>query len=83
MKFTFLESVGNLRHARPPAPPTPPSRQVKNGEVSGFHNWIMFYLEEKKGNVDYRGYIKPKSRDSTTAETNDDDRILTLQFRFK
>jgi poly(U)-specific endoribonuclease len=42
----------------------------------------MFYLEEKKGNVDYRGYIKPKSRDST-AETNDDDRILTLQFRFK
>ena len=32
----------------------------------------MFYLEEKKGNIDYRGYIKPKSRDST-AETNDDE----------
>ena len=57
-------------------------QQVKNGKVSGFHNWIMFWLEEKKGNIDYRGYIKPRSRNST-AETNDDDRILTLQFRFK
>lgn len=53
--------------------------EVKNGQVSGFHNWIMFWLEERKGNIDYRGYIKPRSRDST-AETNDDDPVLTLQF---
>lgn len=53
--------------------------EVKNGQISGFHNWIQFYLEEKAGNVDYRGYIKPRSRDST-AETNDDDHVLTLQF---
>lgn len=53
--------------------------EVKNGQISGFHNWIQFYLEEKAGNVDYRGYIKPKSRDSR-AETNDDDHVLTLQF---
>mmetsp|Transcript_20485 Transcript_20485/g.31596 ORF Transcript_20485/g.31596 Transcript_20485/m.31596 type:complete len:393 (+) Transcript_20485:55-1233(+) len=56
--------------------------EVKNGQVSGFHNWIMFYLEEKRGNVDFRGYIKPKCRDSSTAETNDDDPVLTLQFRW-
>jgi hypothetical protein len=58
------------------------NEQVKNEKVSGFHNWIMFWLEEKRGNIDYRGYIKPRSR-SSNAETNDDDRILTLQFRFK
>ncbi|KAL7486371.1 hypothetical protein ACHAW6_011964 [Cyclotella cf. meneghiniana] len=53
--------------------------EVKNGQVSGFHNWIQFYLEEKAGNVDYRGYIKPRSHEST-AETNDNDPVLTLQF---
>ena len=54
---------------------------MKNGQVSGFHNWIMFWLEEKKGNIDYRGYIKPRARGS--AETNDDDPVLTLQFSWK
>jgi len=38
----------------------------------------MFWLEERKGAVDYRGYIKPRSRYS--AETNGDDHVLTLQF---
>jgi poly(U)-specific endoribonuclease len=52
--------------------------EVKNGQISGFHNWVQFYLEELKGNVDYRGYIKPRSGNS--AETNDDDQVLTLQF---
>ena len=56
--------------------------EVKNGSVSGFHNWINFYLEEKRGNVDFRGYIKPKCRESSTAETNDDDPVLTLQFKW-
>ena len=55
--------------------------EVKNGNVSGFHNWIMFYLEEKRGNVDFRGYIKPKCRDSSTTATNDDP-VLTLQFKW-
>lgn len=53
--------------------------EIKNEQVSGFHNWIMFWLEEKRGAVDYRGYIKPRSR-ASTAETNDDDHVLTLQF---
>ena len=43
-----------------------------------FHNWIQFYIEEKKGKVDYRGYIKPKSRGQ--ARTDSDDNVLTLQF---
>mmetsp|Transcript_31637 Transcript_31637/g.68446 ORF Transcript_31637/g.68446 Transcript_31637/m.68446 type:complete len:476 (-) Transcript_31637:79-1506(-) len=54
--------------------------EIKNGEVSGFHNWIYFYLEEKRGNVNYKGYIKPRSR--SDAATNADDQILTLQFEW-
>ena len=26
-------------------------------EVIGFHNWIQFYLQEKAGNVDYKGFM--------------------------
>ena len=26
-------------------------------EVIGFHNWIQFYLQEKKGLVDYKGFF--------------------------
>ena len=52
--------------------------EVKDGDVSGFHNWIQFYLEEKRGNLDYRGYIKPRSRNDALADSN--DHLLTLQF---
>lgn len=52
--------------------------EVKDGEVSGFHNWIQFYLEEQKGTLDYRGYIKP--RGSGEALQNENDHLLTLQF---
>lgn len=56
--------------------------EVKDGEISGFHNWVQFYLEEKRGHVDFRGYIKPKCKDSSPLETNDDDPVLTLQFKW-
>ena len=52
--------------------------EVKNGDVSGFHNWIQFYKEEQKGGLDYRGYIKPKGEGG--AEHDDNDHLLTLQF---
>jgi len=51
--------------------------EIVDDEVSGFHNWIQFYLEEKKGTIDYRGYIKPRNQSDIT---NDNDHVLTLQF---
>ncbi|PKA58881.1 poly(U)-specific endoribonuclease [Apostasia shenzhenica] len=48
-------------------------------EVSGFHNWIQFYLEEAKGNVDYQGYIFPRRyNDHPDSETQ----LLTIQFEW-
>lgn len=29
------------------------SGEIKGGKVSGFHNWIQFYLLEKKGLLNY------------------------------
>jgi poly(U)-specific endoribonuclease len=52
--------------------------EAKNGDVSGFHNWIQFYLEEQKGALDYRGYIKPRGNAEASADSN--DYLLTLQF---
>lgn len=37
--------------------------ETKSGkEIVGFHNWIQFYLQEKSGNLDYKGY-KAKNHD--------------------
>lgn len=52
--------------------------EVKDNEISGFHNWIQFFLEEQKGTLDYRGYIKPRGRDEAVHDEN--DYLLTLQF---
>ena len=29
--------------------------ETKNGEVTGMHNWIQIYEEERKGHLDYVG----------------------------
>jgi len=56
--------------------------EIKEEKVSGFHSWIQYYIEEKKGNVNYKGYIKPRNRNRNSAETNSDDNVLTLQFEW-
>ncbi|CAO2039899.1 unnamed protein product [Urochloa humidicola] len=48
-------------------------------EVSGFHNWIQFYLEESNGNVDYQGYIFPRRRGELP---DSETQLLTIQFEW-
>nr|KJB51733.1 hypothetical protein B456_008G230000 [Gossypium raimondii] len=48
-------------------------------EVSGFHNWLQFYLEEAKGCVDYHGYILPRRRGETP---DSETQLLTVQFEW-
>ena len=31
-------------------------------QVKGFHNWVQFFLEERKGKLDYQGFVLPKKR---------------------
>ncbi|XP_033727514.1 poly(U)-specific endoribonuclease-like [Pecten maximus] len=34
--------------------------ETSSTAVSGFHNWIQFYLEEKRGHINYLGYVYTK-----------------------
>jgi len=55
--------------------------EIKNGAVIGFHNWIQFFIEEKRGNVDYKGYIINKKRNRSHEESADNTtRVITIQF---
>ncbi|XP_007463907.1 PREDICTED: poly(U)-specific endoribonuclease isoform X2 [Lipotes vexillifer] len=49
------------------------SGEVKKGKVTGFHNWILFYLQEKEGLVDYYSHICDGPGDSYP-------KVLALQF---
>ncbi|PIN17889.1 Placental protein 11 [Handroanthus impetiginosus] len=54
-------------------------KQRGEQEVSGFHNWIQFYLEEAKGRVDYQGYIFPRRRGNVP---DSETQLLTIQFEW-
>ncbi|CAA6673850.1 unnamed protein product [Spirodela intermedia] len=54
-------------------------KEVGEAQVSGFHNWLQFYLEEAKGRVDYRGYIFPRRRGESPDE---ETKLLTIQFEW-
>ncbi|GBP28131.1 Poly(U)-specific endoribonuclease homolog [Eumeta japonica] len=47
--------------------------ELKNGEVSGLHNWIYFAKEEAANRVNYLGYLK-------YSELNDKGVVMKLHF---
>ncbi|KAL3499804.1 hypothetical protein ACH5RR_038897 [Cinchona calisaya] len=54
-------------------------KQREEQEVSGFHNWLQYYLEEAKGRVDYQGYILPRRRGQFP---DSETQLLTIQFEW-
>ncbi|XP_002739117.3 uridylate-specific endoribonuclease B-like [Saccoglossus kowalevskii] len=50
-------------------------------DVMGFHNWIQFYLQERRGNIDYKGWIPPRGRKSK--KPIDNPRLISIQFSWK
>jgi len=55
--------------------------EEKDGKITGFHNWIQMYLEEKAGRLDYKGYIVP--RDRRSKHPDDWQQVITVQFSWE
>lgn len=54
--------------------------ETKRGkEIMGFHNWIQFYLQERRNNIDYKGYVARQKK----CGPDEDDQVLSLQFSWK
>lgn len=49
--------------------------EEKRGKIIGLHNWVQFYLEEKKGNIDYLGWSGKQDSDYS-----DDVNLVTVKF---
>lgn len=58
--------------------------EIKNDAVTGMHNWIQLYLEEQKGTLDYRGFIKPRRKPSIQGCYVDKNaqQVVTIQFEW-
>lgn len=52
-------------------------------EVIGFHNWIQFYLQEKRGFVDYKGFFPSRRKRHVSAEEESKNQLITIQFSWK
>lgn len=58
--------------------------EVREDEITGFHNWIQLYMEEKKKRgFDYRGYIKPRRRGCKVDKPHSHEQLVTIQFSWE
>ncbi|XP_010300568.2 poly(U)-specific endoribonuclease-A isoform X1 [Balearica regulorum gibbericeps] len=48
-------------------------------QILGLHNWVQFYLQEKRNQIDYKGYVTRKNK----TRPNKDDQVLNIQFSWK
>ncbi|CAN0076789.1 unnamed protein product, partial [Discosporangium mesarthrocarpum] len=55
--------------------------ESKRGKITGLHNWIQMYNEERSGRLDYRGYILPRHR-GYEDEPDESEQLITVQFEW-
>lgn len=58
--------------------------EIKNNAVTGLHNWIQLHSEEKRGSLDYMGFITPKRKPGHGGYhlPEDDHHLVTIQFEW-
>ncbi|CEG43062.1 poly-specific endoribonuclease-b-like [Plasmopara halstedii] len=56
--------------------------EEKIGKICGCHNWLQVYNEERRGRIDYRGYIRPKQRGCKFLEPHNKEQLITFQFQW-
>lgn len=49
--------------------------EEKDGKITGLHNWVQYYIEEKKGKIDYQGWQGKQDSDY-----GDDVHLVTVKF---
>jgi len=54
--------------------------EAKDGAITGLHNWVQLYLEEKKGELDYMGYIYPRNPAGRFTDPDSNEQLISLQF---
>jgi poly(U)-specific endoribonuclease len=59
--------------------------EIKDGAVTGMHNWIQLFLEEKRNNFNYLGFITPRRTPGANSYQlpNEDQQLVTIQFEWK
>jgi len=50
--------------------------EIKKDKVVGFHNWIQLYVSEKKGYLNYKGWVKPRNKNGS--KPDGEDRLITI-----
>ncbi|KAM6092422.1 poly(U)-specific endoribonuclease-A-like isoform 3-T4 [Theristicus caerulescens] len=48
-------------------------------QILGLHNWVQFYLQEKRSQIDYKGYVARRNK----TRPDKDDQVLSIQFSWK
>ncbi len=58
--------------------------EERDGKILGMHNWLAILCEERRGNLDYKGYIKPRRRGRNTFKHGlEEEQVLTIQFELE